>query len=484
MSGSYQSRPGAGQGAAGNYRSGGTYNRPSQLPANPGSIVNSGSVTGPRGGTIGGVQGPRGGGAVGVQGPGGASAAAIKGPRGGGAAAVQGPRGGTAGAVTGPRGGGAAGVVGPGGGAAGAIRGPGGAGAAGIRGPAGGTAGAVWGRNGYGVAGGTGRYGNRWVTTLPAGAIRYPWRGSDYWHAGYGWFRPSWVGDALYYAWTYPPTGYYYPSLPDNSQTVVINNTTYYESEGVYYQEGEEGGKKGYVVAEAPPGTESAEGAAANEEKNPYDLLKSMCDYIAPLDKLTFVAQATNDQIADSGDKIQVSSRRTVNMSRPDKVSINVTSNNGDRRVVYANKKVSMLDRTKNVYTELQVPDTIDATLDTLAKDYNIVVPLEDFMYKDLYERMVSRAVTGQYLGIHKVRGVKCHHVAFSAGTSNWELWIDAGDRPVPRKITIDYGQGAQRLRYSADIVEWNSQPTFAADTFEFNLPGDAKRFEMTPSGA
>lgn len=455
---------------------------PSYLPSNRGSLVHSGSITTPGGSTIGGVQGPRGGGAVGIQGPGGGSAGAIRGPGGGGAAAIQGPGGGTAGAVRGPGGGAAAGVVGPGGGAAGAVRGPGGAGAAGVRGPGGAAAGAVWGPGGYGVAGARGPYGNRYVTNLPNGAIRYPWGDVDYWHVGFSWYTPNWVGDDVYYGWAYPPTGYYYPSLPTDYNTTVINNTTYYESDGVYYQEGQQGGQSGYVVVEAPRSTESAPGPAeaeASKGTNPFEIFKGMCDFLANQQQFSMAARTTSDEVLSSGKKVQLSARRLVDVSRPDKLAIEASSDSGDRRSVYDGKTITILHKTKKLYTAVEVPNTIEGAFDTMAEKYGLVFPLKDLLYKDLYDRVVTRISAGQYLGLHTVDSVKCHHLAFTSDEANCEIWIDAGSAPVPRKFSIDYAKNTGRTRFSAEIVEWRSSPTFTPATFELKLPEDVKRFEL-----
>lgn len=471
-------------------------------PSGSGSIIHHGTITTPGGATIGGIKGPGGGGAIGIKGadggtagvikgpggggaagikgPDGGAAGVIKGPGGGGAAGIKGPEGGAAGAIRGPGGGGAAGIVGPGGAAAGAIRGPAGGGAVGVRGPGGGAAGAVWGPGGRGIAGARGPYGNRVITTLPGGAIHYPWHGYDYWRAGFVWWRPCWIGDSVYYGWIYPPIGYYYPSLPSEYNTTIINNTTYYESEGVYYQEGEQDGKKGYIVAESPAASETP---AGGEGENPFVILKIMCDYVAGLEKFSAVANTVMDKVGDNGDKVQLSGRRIMDVSRPDRFAVDVTGDNGTKRGVYDGKTVSLYDHTKKLYTVIEVPNTIDATLDKLAQDYGVVVPFEDLMYKDLYARMESVVATGQYLGLHTVNDVKCHHLAFTTDGADCEVWVEAGNKPVPRKVAIDYRNNAARSRYSAEIVGWSEAPVFTAETFNFRLPDDAKRVEIAPFG-
>lgn len=501
---------GGGAGTVNRPIAGGTVNRPiggapvSGSPIyrtpNTGSLVHHGTVTTPGGTTIAGAVGPRGGGAVGIAGAGGGTAGAIRGPGGAAAGGVRGPEGGAAGAVRGPGGGGAAAVAGPGGGTTGAIRGPGGAAAAGavgpgggtaaavrgpagggaaaVRGPGGAAAGAVRGPGGYGVAGARGPYGNRVVTNLPAGAAHYPWRGHDYYHAGYGWYQPYWAGDSMYYGWVYPPVGFYYPSLPTEYSTVTVNNSTYYESEGVYYQQGEQDGQKGYVVAEAPVNPEASTGG---EGENAFIILKSMCDHVAGLETFGLVANTTIDKVTAEGDKVQLSARRTMQVSRPDKFAVDVTGDNGTRQFVYDGKNISLFDGAANIYSVVEVPNTIEAALDTLARDYGAVVPLEDLMYKDLYARLESLASAGQYLGLHEVDGIKCHHLAFSTDAAECQMWIEAGDKPLLRRFTVDYKQGP-RTRYAASIVEWTASPKLTAETFVFKSPAGAKQVRIEPN--
>ncbi len=320
------------------------------------------------------------------------------------------------------------------------------------------------------------------VTNLPSGAIHYPWHGGDYWHSGYGWYTACWVAGSLCYAWAYPPAGYYYPSLPDDYSTVVINNETYYESDGVYYQPGEQDGQAGYVVAEAPVPPAAPEEAGGGEGEDPFVIFKAMCDFVASQQKFRVVAQTTVDKLNESGDKVQLSARRIMQVSRPNMFAINVTGDQGVRKFVYDGKTIGLYDGTAKITSVIETPETIDATLDALARDYGAVVPFEDLMYSDLYARMEAIVTAAQYVGLHTIGRASCHHLAFATDAANCEVWIDARDKPVPRRITIDYTQDASRTRYAADIVEWNASPEFATDTFTFSPPADARQVRIAPN--
>ncbi len=63
----------------------------------------------------------------------------------------------------------------------------------------------------------------------------------------------------------------------------------------------------------------------------------------------------------------------------------------------------------------------------------------------------------GEYLGIHEAAGVPCHHLAFEQATIDWQLWIDAGKDPLPRKLVITYKTEDEVPQYTRDHPEVES---------------------------
>ena len=73
------------------------------------------------------------------------------------------------------------------------------------------------------------------------------------------------------------------------------------------------------------------------------------------------------------------------------------------------------------------MPPTIDGALDAVFERTGMVIPLADFLYADVYARLMESVQRGVYLGIHEAGGVPCHHLSFEQETIDWQLWIDAG---------------------------------------------------------
>jgi hypothetical protein len=75
--------------------------------------------------------------------------------------------------------------------------------------------------------------------------------------------------------------------------------------------------------------------------------------------------------------------------------------------------------------------------------------------------------------------GVECEHLAFRSPDLDWQLWVEIGARPIPRKYVITSKHVAGAPQYTLRIKEWKTDVPVAADAFAFKPPADAKRVEL-----
>ena len=159
-------------------------------------------------------------------------------------------------------------------------------------------------------------------------------------------------------------------------------------------------------------------------------------------------------------------------MERPNHLAADATGDTLNRASWYDGRTVTVLDKEHNVYATIEAPATIDATLDKLEDEYGVVLPLADLLSADPYAVLMAGVTYGRYLGIHQAAGVACHHLAFSQDTIEWQIWIDAGDKPLPRKLVISYVQEPGEPQYSAVIRRWNLEPRGARGALHLRGPG------------
>lgn len=206
--------------------------------------------------------------------------------------------------------------------------------------------------------------------------------------------------------------------------------------------------------------------------------LRKMGEFLAKLPRFAVEAEETFDEIPDGELRRQLSNVRRVALERPNHVAADATGDTLSRASWYDGKTVTVLDKEHNVYATIEAPGTIDATLDKLADEYGVEQPLADFLYADPYAVLMEGVTYGRYLGIHQVAGVECHHLAFSQQTIEWQIWIDAGDKPLPRKLVISYVQEPGEPQYSAVLRRWSLDSKPPEGLFTFQAPEGAQKID------
>jgi hypothetical protein len=231
------------------------------------------------------------------------------------------------------------------------------------------------------------------------------------------------------------------------------------------------GGQEPAADAPSTPPPRSVEARADQE-------LKRMGEFLARLPHFALEAEETFDEIPDGELRRQLTNVRRVAVERPDHFAADVTGDTLNRASWYDGRTVTVLDKEHNVYATIDAPATIDATLDKIQDEYGVVLPLADFLYADPYALLIADVTYGRYLGLHQAAGVECHHLAFSQATIEWQIWIDAGEQPLPRKLVISYVQEPGEPQYSAVIRRWNLESKVPAGLFTFEAPEGAQRVD------
>jgi len=203
-------------------------------------------------------------------------------------------------------------------------------------------------------------------------------------------------------------------------------------------------------------------------------LMKEMSALLAKTPRLALEAEETLDEVYAGAPRIQLTNVRRAAIQRPARLASDATGDTLNRSAWYDGKTITALEKEDNTYITVEMPATIDAVLDKLADEYGIVVPLSDFLYADPYATLMEGVVYGEYRGIHLAAGVPCHHLAFSQEDIDWQIWIDAGEKPLPRKLVITYAEEPGAPQYTAVIKRWSLDPKFTEELFHFVPPEGA----------
>ena len=218
-------------------------------------------------------------------------------------------------------------------------------------------------------------------------------------------------------------------------------------------------------------------------EPQAAQVLKQMTDYLKGLQQFSVQAEITEDVLLDSGLQIQDGRSVKASVRRPDRLRVDSEGDVDDRQLFYDGKTITLMDLSKNVYSTIDVPPDIDAALNHTIKAYNLRAPLADLIYANAYDYLMEGTLAGFYLGLSKVQGQLCHHLAFRQKEIDWQIWIENGPTPLPRKFLIT-DKKAQGLQVTALLSQWNTSPQLEESLFTFVVPAKAEKVTLRPVAA
>lgn len=170
--------------------------------------------------------------------------------------------------------------------------------------------------------------------------------------------------------------------------------------------------------------------------------------------------------------------RGEFTLSRPGQLRVSYGDDLERREFFLNGDTATMAAPNERVYAVLPTPGTIDAALDILWEKAGVAPPVSDLLYADPYARLAPLVVSSSYEGIVDLDGTACHHILVTQAAMDWQLWVEAGDLPVPRKMEVTYREELLAPVYTAELGEWNFSPAVADETFTFVPPDGAVKVD------
>jgi len=219
--------------------------------------------------------------------------------------------------------------------------------------------------------------------------------------------------------------------------------------------------------------------AAAVVNAKAIERLNAMGAHLRSLKAFTVNADVTVEEVLDSGQKVENALTVEIAARMPDKLRVSTTSAERNRKVYYDGKSVTIFGQKLGYYGSFHAPATIAQTVDVAAKKYGLEVPLADLflMGTDKFDtKSITEAI---YVGPQMIGGVLCDQLAFRQPGVDWQICIERGKTPLPRKLVVTGtdGDAAQPVRRS--ILTWKAGTAPEAAAFTFVPPKGATRIAV-----
>jgi hypothetical protein len=219
--------------------------------------------------------------------------------------------------------------------------------------------------------------------------------------------------------------------------------------------------------------------AAQADEAYARTLIKKMSDYMSAQKNISFNYDTILEVVTKDKQRLALAGSGTLALTRPDKLRSTRASGFADLEMVFDGKTLTLLGKGKNIYTQVEVPGTLDHLLDTLRDKYNRPLPGADLFMSDPQDQLMAGVTDIKDLGSGVIGGTECDHLAFRKKEVDWQIWIAQGDKPYPCRYSITSKTITGSPQYSIQLSDFKSGDAAPADDFAFNNSTNAQKIDL-----
>ena len=225
----------------------------------------------------------------------------------------------------------------------------------------------------------------------------------------------------------------------------------------------------------------SASAQPAGVDPKADTVLRAMTTYMAGLKQFSVRTENSLEVVTAEGQKIQFVAPASLTVSRPDKLKADRRGDIVEQSFYYDGKTLTLFNTGTKHYATVPAPANIDAMLEFAQTKLDVIAPGSDLIHTRAYDRLMEDVKSGVYLGLVAVGGQRCHHLAYRGAEVDWQIWVREGTKPLPCRYVITSKGVAGAPQFTLQVLDVNTQPTIAADSFRFVPPAGARRVEFLP---
>jgi hypothetical protein len=234
----------------------------------------------------------------------------------------------------------------------------------------------------------------------------------------------------------------------------------------------------GLGLAAAP--SSNAKPAAAKPAIDPEAIsaLHKMGEFLRSRQLFSVQARVTTDDVIASGQKVQFGATVDLKVRRPDRMRMDIAGDRRNERIYYDGKTFTVFGERVGYYATFPAPPTLAELKGVLEKRYAFDLPLADLFYWGADHDGEAAIEAAARIGTANIDGFTCDHFAFRNKDVDWEIWIEQGGRPVPRKELITTTTEKAKPQHSM-VLSWDLSPKLEDQMFTFVPPTNAHQIEF-----
>lgn len=211
-------------------------------------------------------------------------------------------------------------------------------------------------------------------------------------------------------------------------------------------------------------------------------LLRGTTDYLAGLKQFRVATDTSIEAVISTGQKLQFGHRVDLTMQRPNKLRAERVGELISQVFFYDGKSLSVHLPDDRYYATVPAPPTIEAMLDYARDKLNVIAPAADLVYSNAFERLTEGLTSAFVVGEAVVGGVRCIHMAFRNPEVDWQIWIQEGNKPLPRKFVVTSKRMPESPQFVVTLSKWDVAPKPTGAMFRFVPPKGSRQIDFHPA--
>lgn len=208
------------------------------------------------------------------------------------------------------------------------------------------------------------------------------------------------------------------------------------------------------------------------------EALNKLGTYLRSLNAIQVQADITFDDVLDDGQIIQSFKKADLIAVRPNRLRVEITSDTEHKFYFFDGKNFTIYGQLVNYFATVPAEGTIAELINKIDDKYGVELPLTDLFKWGTDQAQINKIKGAMDIGPTTCGGVTCEQYAFRQDGMDWQIWIQLGDFPLPRKLVIRTLTDEARPQYS-ETLNWNLAPSYSDDAFTFAPPPGAQRIVM-----
>jgi hypothetical protein len=218
---------------------------------------------------------------------------------------------------------------------------------------------------------------------------------------------------------------------------------------------------------------------AQAQDNDARAILKTMSDYVGSQKNVSLTYDSDIEVITPDLQKLQFTSSGQIQFSRPDKVHATRTGGYSDVEFFFDGRTFTVYGKNLNAFAQAESAGSIDQVVAKLESEYSVEAPGADLLLSSVYDKLIEDVIDAKHVGLGVIDGIECEHLAFRNPDVDWQVWVETGPRPIPRKYIITSKAVTGAPQYTLRIKDWRTDAATAADTFAFKPPAGAKKVDF-----